>query len=70
MEEISIEEQKKWQKDSYMLIDIRDEGLVSYGMIPGAVHIPMDEIESGAYSVRVDAEYWKKLVFYCQICRK
>ena len=70
MEEISIEELKKWQKDSYMLIDIRDEGLVSYGMIPGAVHIPMDEIESGAYSVPVDAESGKKLVFYCQIGRK
>ena len=70
MEEITFENLKKWQKNSYVLIDIRDEGLVSYGMIPGAVHIPMDEIEDGDSSVMADIASEKKLVFYCQIGRK
>jgi hypothetical protein len=43
MNEISFEELLKWPKGSYQLIDIRDEGVVLYGMIPGAVHISMEE---------------------------
>ncbi len=70
MEEITFENLKKWQKNSYVLIDIRDEGLVSYGMIPGAVHISMDELEAGDSSVMADIAPEKKLVFYCQIGRK
>ena len=37
MKEITYEELNNLQKGSYTLIDIRDEGLRSYGMIPGAV---------------------------------
>ena len=70
MEEITFENLKKWQKNSYVLIDIRDEGLVSYGMIPGAVHISMDELEAGDSSVMADIAPEKKMVFYCQIGRK
>ncbi|MBR4344126.1 MAG: ATPase [Lachnospiraceae bacterium] len=70
MEEITFENLKKWQKNSYLLIDIRDEGLVSYGMIPGAVHISMDELEAGDSSVMADIAPEKKMVFYCQIGRK
>ena len=44
MNEITIEELNKWPRDSYELIDIRDEGLVAYGMIPGALHIPEEEL--------------------------
>ena len=70
MEEITFEDLSKWQKNSYVLIDIRDEGLISYGMIPGAVHIPMDELEAGDSSVMAEIAPEKKLVFYCQIGRK
>ena len=70
MEEITFENLKKWQKNSYVLIDIRDEGLASYGMIPGAVHISMDELEAGDSSVMADIAPEKKMVFYCQIGRK
>ncbi len=70
MEEITFEDLKKWQKNSYVLIDIRDEGLVSYGMIPGAVHIPVDELEIGNGYVLAEITPEKKLVFYCQIGRK
>ena len=70
MEEITFEDLKKWQKNSYVLIDIRDEGLVSYGMIPGAIHISMDDLEAGDSSVMAEVAPEKKLVFYCQIGRK
>ena len=70
MNEITIEELRKWPKDSYELIDIRDDGLVAYGMIPGAKHISLEELEDGP-SEKIEAiEREKKLVFYCQIGRK
>ena len=37
MKEISIDELRGLPRDSYELIDIRDEELTLYGMIPGAV---------------------------------
>ena len=45
MKEITCEELKALAEGSYVLIDIRDEGLCSYGMIPGAVNIPRGELE-------------------------
>ena len=70
MEEITLEELRKWPKDSYKLIDIRDEGLVAYGMIPGALHIPMEAIEEGISTDLMNITNDRKLVFYCQIGRK
>ena len=47
MKEISIEEFSKLNKDDYVLIDVRDEGLRHYGTIPGAIAIEIDdEIEA------------------------
>ena len=45
MKEVSYEELKKMRRDSYELIDIRDEGLTAYGMIPGAVRINIEDLE-------------------------
>ena len=70
MDEITFEELRKWPKDSYELIDIRDEGLVAYGMIPGALHIPMEAIEEGNSTGLENINGDRKLVFYCQIGRK
>lgn len=70
MNEITIEELKTWPKDSYKLIDIRDEGLVIYGMMPGAVHIPAETIDEDKSSELKELAKNKKLVFYCQIGRK
>ncbi len=70
MEEISIEKLRELPKDTYELIDIRDEGLILYGMIPGAVSIPIDVPES-EFSDKINtipAE--KTLIFYCEIGRK
>ncbi len=70
MKEISIENIEQLQKDSYIFIDIRDEGLRDYGMIPGAAVIdfdgPEDTYTAGITEIPVD----KKLIFYCQIGRK
>ncbi|MCR5467754.1 MAG: ATPase [Lachnospiraceae bacterium] len=70
MKEITLEELRNWPEDSFELIDIRDDGLVEYGMIPGAIRIPMEEIEEGTSAELENIAKDKKLVFYCQIGRK
>ena len=39
MKETNITELKNALEDSFQLVDIRDEGSVIYGMIPGAMHM-------------------------------
>ena len=68
MKEITYDELKALPKDSYELIDIRDEGLTAYGMIPGAVHIFVDELEESDKLAAIPVD--KKLIFYCEIGRK
>jgi Predicted ATPase of the PP-loop superfamily implicated in cell cycle control len=70
MNEVKIEELKKWPKDSYTLIDIRDEGLVAYGMIQGAVHIPEEELLSSDCPKLDEIPKENKMVFYCEIGRR
>ena len=67
MKEISYSELKALSEDSYALIDIRDEGLTAYGMIKGALSIPMDDFENGILSANIPPD--KKLIFYCEIGR-
>ncbi len=67
MKEITCEELKALAEGSYVLIDIRDEGLCSYGMIPGAVNIPRGELEHGSELLKSAED--KKLIFYCEIGR-
>ena len=70
MKEITIEQLELIEKGSYELIDIRDEGLRDYGMIPGALAVdfdgPEDEYKNAISEISAD----KKLIFYCQIGRK
>ena len=48
MKEITCDELRALPEESYKLIDIRDEGLMAYGIIPGALSVPSEEIyESG-----------------------
>ncbi len=70
MKEITLEELSVMTKDSYVLIDIRDEGLASYGMIPGAVNIPADAPEEEQNKRIAEIPKEKKLIFYCQIGRR
>ena len=44
MKERTIEELSVMPKESFVLIDIRDEGIASYGMIPGDTETPEDKL--------------------------
>ncbi len=70
LREITAEELNMLEKGSYELIDIRDEGLRAYGMIPGAAAISFDEPEESYTKKIEDIPKEKKLVFYCQIGRR
>ena len=67
MKEITFDELRKLPGDTYELIDIRDDGLTSYGMMPGAVHIFVDDLETSESLAAIPQE--KKLIFYCEIGR-
>ncbi len=72
MKEITYEEMKALREDSFQLIDIRDEGTVAYGMIPGALNFTKEELEENSDEVReklVGIPKDKKLIFYCEIGR-
>ena len=70
MREITFDELSVMPKDSYVLIDIRDEGIASYGMIPGAVNIPVDVLEDDHNQRIAEIPKGMKLIFYCQIGRR
>lgn len=58
--EISIKELKELNKNTYQMIDIRDESDISYGAIEGALVVKAEEIENFE---EIDAS--KKLVICC-----
>lgn len=66
MKEIEVAQLKKMPKDSYVLVDIRDEGSVLYGMIPGALHINADELEDNLEACLEKIGKDKMLILYCQ----
>ena len=70
MKEISFSELSKYDKGTYVLIDIRDEDLRSYGMIPGAVAADTDagSEEMNKTICRIPQD--RKIVFYCEVGRR
>ena len=68
MKEITQEELRALPEGEYRLIDIRDEDVAAFGMIPGAVRIGVEELESSGVFAAIPKS--KKLIFYCQIGRK
>ncbi len=70
MKEITYRELNDLPGDSYVLIDIRDEGLRTYGMIPGAIAIDPDHDGEEGTAVIAGIPKEKKLVFYCEIGRR
>ena len=42
---ITIDELRKLDKDTYQIIDIRNEDEVAHGAIPGAIAVSSDAIE-------------------------
>lgn len=67
MKEISLKEMRQLPEGSYKLIDVRDEALALYGMLPGAVRLDVDELEKeeSAFISKIPKDM--KLIFYCQI---
>lgn len=63
MSEIDIEYEKvkEWDDSTYLFVDVRDEGSVAYGGIPGAVWISSPEISECGDKLPKD----KKIVLYC-----
>lgn len=47
--EITIEEIQELDKDSYLIVDIRDEVEISHGAIPGAMAVPAGQSDAGAF---------------------
>lgn len=66
MKEISIAQLKALDSDSYQLIDIRDEGSVIYGMIPGAVSIPIKQFEDDFETCISQIKKELEVIVYCQ----
>ncbi|MBP5528507.1 MAG: ATPase [Lachnospiraceae bacterium] len=70
MKEIKFEELDQLKTDSYVLIDIRDDELRAYGMIPGSLSIDLS-IDENIIKEKIDSiPEDKTLVFYCEIGRK
>ena len=42
--ELTYEQLKQMDSSNYVLVDIRDESAVNYGMLPKAVHIPQEQL--------------------------
>ncbi|WP_044957686.1 ATP-binding protein [Butyrivibrio sp. LC3010] len=70
MKEISLKELEKLNRDSYELIDIREESVRDYGIIPGAVAISLDDSLEEAAKQISEIPMEKTLVFYCDFGRK
>lgn len=60
--DITFAELAQWEKDSYTLIDIRDNDAFNYGHITGAINIPATEILSDKTKLNTK----QKLVIYCR----
>ena len=61
MIEISLEKAASWEKATVEFVDIRNSDTTAYGTIPGAVLIPMDELEKNLEKL----DHRKKQVLYC-----
>ena len=61
MVDVTYEEIITWEEGSYVWIDLRDEGSIAYGGIPGNVWIPIEKLEAGCRDFPRD----KKIVLYC-----
>lgn len=66
MKEITIEDMKELSPETYRLVDIRDEGSVLYGIMPGAVSAPLTNFQDNPEEYIKQFDKDKTLIFYCQ----
>lgn len=58
---ISYQELEQMRSEEYQLVDIRDESSAAYGKIPGAIHIPEEELLDRIGELPKN----KKIILYC-----
>lgn len=58
---VTWSELQNWDKEDYILVDVREESQTSYGIIPGAVSIPGTKLHE-LYQLPKE----KRIVLYCQ----
>lgn len=64
--ELTCEQLKQMDSSNYVLVDIRDESAVNYGMLPKAVHIPQEQLAEENLSRLEDRiPKDKKIILYC-----
>nr|MCR5609548.1 rhodanese-like domain-containing protein [Lachnospiraceae bacterium] len=66
MKEITLDELFALPCDDVLIVDIRDEGSVLYGMLPNAVNIPMTKLIDDTDRYVSELKNNKTVVFYCQ----
>lgn len=59
--EITWQDLEELQEGDYQLVDIRGAFSAAYGVIPGAVNIPQEELSERVQELPED----KKLILYC-----
>ena len=65
MIEITYEELKKLDLGSYILVDVRNQGSLKYGIIPGAISITHELFDKEIEEVAAKLDKSKKVVLYC-----
>lgn len=60
--DISLNQLQQLIPEEYMLVDIRDEIAYNHGYIPGAINIPLDQMNLNKDKLVTD----KKIIFYCK----
>ena len=68
MKEITFDEIMALPKDSYVLLDMRSEAQMAYGMIPGAIPVNPDDPAGAETIASLPAD--RKMIFYCEIGRR
>ena len=65
MIERTYEELKKLDLGSYILVDVRNQGSLKYGIIPGAISITHELFDKDIEEVAAKLDKSKKVVLYC-----
>ena len=69
---VTPEELENWDKDSYRIIDVREDADYEKDSIPGSIHLPLDGILNGSAKLPAEIEAGRgslKLVLVCRYGR-
>lgn len=66
MKEITLSQFKEKNQDDFLLVDIRDEGSILYGIIPGAINIPAAMFDEDLEAAIGKLDKSREIIIYCQ----